>query len=186
MSELLPNDETLIERLRGGDNDAFAVLYHRYVSDLFRYANNVLKDAQAAEDIVQELFANLWRSRMAIEIRVSVKAYLYTANRYLILRAIRDRKKQSSLFENLELRIWGPPDPENLLYQKELKARALLLAEALPEKCREIYILSREQQLSNKEIAQRLGIAEKTVENQLTIALKKLRSGIGFLLAVFF
>lgn len=185
MSELLPNDETLIERLRDGDDDAFAVLYHRYVSDLFRYANNVLKDPQAAEDIVQELFTNLWKSRNTIEIRVSVKAYLYTANRYLILRAIRDRQKQTALFENLELRIWGPPDPENLLYQKELKSRARLLAEGLPDKCREIYILSREQLLSNKEIAQRLGIAEKTVENQLTIALRKLRSGIGIVIAFF-
>ncbi|RAJ06472.1 RNA polymerase sigma-70 factor (ECF subfamily) [Chitinophaga skermanii] len=178
------NDEyTLISLIREGNEAAFAKMYHQFAGELLDYAVKVLKDEAAAEDILQELFANIWKSRERLQVHTSLRAYLYAANKYLILKTIRDRQKEEQLFSRLEERIWGPADPENLLYRKELKERIALLTADLPGKCREIYLLSREQFLPNKVIAAQLNISEKTVENQLTIALRKLRAGMGYLLA---
>ncbi|WP_349317844.1 RNA polymerase sigma-70 factor [Chitinophaga sp. MM2321] len=171
--------------VRKGDQAAFAEIYHKYAAELFQYAGKVLKDSTAAEDIVQELFAGLWKSREQLHIHTSLRAYIYAANRNLLLKVIRKREKESHLFNQLEYRVTYAPDPENLLHNKELGIRISLLAAGLPDKCREIYRLSREQHLSNKEISARLGITEKTVENQLTIALRKLRKGMGYVLVVF-
>ncbi len=180
------HENILISGLHKGSEEAFTRLYHLYVSELYLYANNVLKDPTAAEDIVQELFISIWNSREQLQIHTSLKAYLYTANRYLILKTIRNREKEEQLFEHLEQKIWGSADIENELYRKELDHRIAALTAELPDKCREIYLLSREHQLSNKEIADKLGISVKTVENQMTIALRKLRKGMGYLLAICF
>lgn len=180
------NEDILISGVQEGSEEAFTRLYQLYVDELYQYANNVLKDATAAEDIVQELFISLWNSKDQLRIHTSLRAYLYTANRYLILRAIRKRKKEAQFFEQLEQKIRGSADIENHIYGKELDQRVASLTAQLPEKCRTIYLLSREHQLSNKEIADKLGISVKTVENQMTIALKKLRKGMGYLLVICF
>jgi RNA polymerase sigma-70 factor (ECF subfamily) len=168
--------------LKNGSEEAFTAIYNHYFESLYLYAFKVLKDGFLAEDVVQELFLSIWKQRHTLRVATSLKAYLYAANRYLIIKAVRKQENTASLFDRLEERVWGPPEQENILYLKELQARVHGIVNDLPEKCREIYLLSREAKHSHKEIAAMLGIAEKTVENQLTIALKKIRTSMGALI----
>ena len=158
------------------------LIYHHYAESLLTSAYNLLKDKAACEDIVQEIFLSLWMKRESIEITTSLKGWLFTATRYQVFRVIRQCSVTESLFDKLETRIWGEPSAENLLYQKELQENISDIVKRLPEKCREIYILSREAQLSHKEIAERLRISTKTVEFQITVALKKIRLSLSELI----
>ncbi|HEY8388465.1 MAG TPA: RNA polymerase sigma-70 factor [Parasegetibacter sp.] len=172
-----------MDELKAGNTAALATIYYHYFDTLFLYAYNVLKDQGLAEDIVQELFISLWNRRESLQIRTSLQTYLFTSNRYQIIKAVRSRVQNSSLFQNLEERILTSSDSDALLYSKELRDRVTKIVSQLPEKCREIFLLSREQQLSNTEIARKLNISVKTVENQITIALRKIREALGILMA---
>lgn len=171
-----------LRALKYGSNEAFTAIYNHYFESLYLYAFRVLKDEFAAEDVVQELFLSIWKQRNTLQINTTLKAYLYTANRYLIVKAVRRQENTESLFDKLEERIWGAPEQENILHLKELQAKVQGIVDNLPEKCKEIYLLSREAKRTHKEIAAQLGISEKTVENQLTIALKKIRTSLGTLI----
>ncbi len=178
----LHNEAESLARLRAGDAGALTDIYHAYWEKLFLAAYNMLKDREAAEDIVQDIFVSLWAKRESLEIHTALNAYLYSATRYQVFKVIREGKKHVFVFENIEERIWGEGGAENRLYQKDLQEKVKEVVNGLPEKCREIYLLSREAQLSHKEIAERLGLSTKTVENQLTIALRRIRGSLGELL----
>lgn len=178
----LHNETESLARLRAGDAGALTDIYHAYWEGLFLAAYNLLKDREAAEDIVQDIFISLWLKRETLEIHTALGAYLYTATRYQVFKVIREGRKRVFVFDDIEERIWGEAGAENRLYQKDLQQKVKQVVEELPEKCKEIYLLSREAQLSHKEIAERLGLSTKTVENQLTIALKRIRGSLGDLL----
>jgi len=174
------SDVQLIDRLKSGDESALTAIYKKYWQQLFLSAYNVLKDKQACEDVIQELFIKLWNSRDDIEIVVSLKAYLYASIRYEVYRQIRAGVVTSDVFDALANRLQSPATHENLEY-KELVSQVNSVVETLPEKCREVYKLSREEYLTHKQIASRLNISTKTVENHLTKALKQLRTSLGTL-----
>jgi RNA polymerase sigma-70 factor (ECF subfamily) len=174
------NDVQLIDRLKSGDESALTAIYKKYWQQLFLSAYNVLKDRQACEDVIQELFIKLWNSRNNIEIAVSLKAYLHASIRYEVYRQIRAGVITTDVFESLADRLPNPSNYENLEY-KELVSQVNSVVETLPEKCREVYKLSREEYLTHKQIASRLNISTKTVENHLTKALKQLRTSLGTL-----
>lgn len=180
------NDEQLLMLLRADDETAMTVIYNTYAKGMLDAAFNVLRDRSLAEDILQEVFVSLWLKRKRLVINSSLRAYLYTSIRYQVFKAIRRGKGSEGLFEQLEERIWGEPSPENLLYHKELQARVNKIVTTLPAKCQEIYILSREQHLSHREIAEKLQITTKAVEFQITIALKRIRQSLLFILVIFF
>lgn len=173
------SEEQWLSGLKNGSEAAFTAIYNHYFESLYLYAFKVLKDEFAAQDVVQELFLSIWKQKERFNVQSSLKAYLFTANRYLIAKAVRNQSGTESLLDKLEERIWGPPEQENIMYVKELKAQVSGVVDQLPEKCRIIYLLSREEKRSHREIAQQLGISEKTVENQLTIALRKIRTSMG-------
>jgi len=171
------SDKELTTLLKQGDKTAFTHIYNRYWSKLYLSAYNILREQQGSEDIVQEILVQLWLKREHQQID-SLKAYLHTAIRFQVFKAIRAGKVRMGLFEQIEsININNEADYRlmendiNSIYEKGLAE--------LPEKCREIFTLSRKEQLSNKEIAERLNISVKTVENQMTIALKRLKSSMG-------
>ena len=174
------SDVQLIDWLKSGDESALTAIYKKYWQQLFLSAYNVLKDKQACEDVIQELFIKIWNSRDNIEIVVSLKAYLYASIRYEVYRQIRVGVATSDVFDALANRLKSPATHENLEY-KELVSQVNSVVETLPEKCREVYKLSREEYLTHKQIASRLNISTKTVENHLTKALKQLRTSLGTL-----
>lgn len=176
-----PYDERqLLSLLATGNEEALAIIFQTYWQPLFLSAYNVLKDKEACEDIVQEIIIQLWQKRESLHITTSLSAYLFTATRYQVFHFIRKSAGRQELFENLEERF-SIDTPDILLYAKDLQERINIAVERLPEKCRVIYKLSRERQLSYKAIAEHLQISPKTVENQMSIALKKLREALGCL-----
>ena len=177
MSEVL-DDKALINWLKQDDEAALSAIYKKYWQPLYLSAYNIIKDKQICEDIIQELFIKLWNNRQGIEITVSLKAYLYASIRYEVYRQIRIGAVREDIYDDLLERIHTPAVYGNIEY-KELIAQISSVINKLPEKCREVYKLSREENLSHKQIAEQLNISTKTVENHLTKALRQLRTSLS-------
>ncbi|MBS1916933.1 MAG: RNA polymerase sigma-70 factor [Bacteroidetes bacterium] len=179
MAEQRTYDEAiLLRRLAAGDELALEEIYKSLWQKLFMAAYNILRNKTACEDIVQDIFLQLWAKRSTLQINESVEAYLYSAVRYQVFRYIRNNPCVNHFFEDVEERT-AEVSPEMMFRQKEIAEIVNQTVSQLPEKCRAVYKLSREEQLSHKEIAQLLHISTKTVENHLTIALRKLRTSLG-------
>lgn len=180
MSDSLPykNDDKLLLLLADGNEEALKYIYEKYWQRMFMSAYQILKDREACEDIIQEIFIQLWQRRESITITSSLAAYLFAATKYQVFHHIRKSADRPALFEGLEDRFLSEA-PDIPFYAKELQQMINAAVDSLPEKCREIYKLSREQQLSYKAIAGQLQISTKTVENQISIALRKLREALG-------
>lgn len=174
MTQTYDNERELLLSLNEGNEEALKYIYEEYWQRLFLSAYNVLKDKEACEDIIQEIFIQIWQKRESLNITTSLPAYLFMATRYQVFHCLRRSTLRAELFENLEERF-STDAPDIPLYTKDLKEKINIAVDSLPEKCRIIYRLSREVNLSYKAIADHLQICPKTVENQLSIALKKLR-----------
>jgi RNA polymerase sigma-70 factor (family 1) len=172
INDLWP-DDTLLALIKLGDRDAFAAIYNKYWSKLYVSAFNMLRDAQACEDIVQDILVHLWLKRKTVNI-ASLPAYLHTAVRYQVFTLIKSSKAHSFPLGNFE-ELASTDNLDDLLAEKDLRYLLNERVLTLPEKCREVFLLSRNSHLTNREIAAMLNIAPKTVENQLTIALRRLR-----------
>ncbi|ASU33096.1 RNA polymerase sigma-70 factor [Mucilaginibacter xinganensis] len=170
-------DKQLIDRLKGDEAIALSIIYKKYWQSLYISAHNILKDQQACEDIIQELFIKLWNNRHTLEITVSLKAYLYASIRYEVYRQVRTGAVRGEIYDNLLERLETPGTYNDIEY-KELIGQVSSVVNKLPEKCREVYKLSREEHLSHKQIAEQLNISTKTVENQITKALRYLRTSL--------
>ncbi|MCD0472229.1 RNA polymerase sigma factor [Flavobacterium sp. JAS] len=176
----LNHDIILINRLRGGDESALTELYNKFWQSLFVSSYNVLKDKELCEDIIQDIFMNIWHNREKLEINISLKGYMYACARYQVFNQFRKNKDKIhvELFEDIDKRFQHAT-PETLLMHEELVQQINAIIETLPEKCQQVYKLSREEQLSHKEIAERLSISKKTVENHITKALHVIRFSMG-------
>ncbi|RXM49179.1 hypothetical protein BOW55_02220 [Flavobacterium sp. YO12] len=181
----LNQDVILIDRLRNGDETALNELYNKFWQSLFMSSYNVLKDRELCEDIIQDIFMNIWHNREKLEIHISLKGYMYACARYQVFNHIRRNKDKIhvELFDDLEKRFQYTT-PETQLMHDELVYHINSIVENLPEKCQLVYKLSREEQLSHKEIAERLNISTKTVENHITKALHSIRLSMGNILSV--
>lgn len=171
-----PSDQELITRLQSGDRKAFDQIYHRHVEPLYRFAYHILKDEDDCTDAIQEVFVWLWHNREKLEI-TNLKSYLSAAVKYRLTRAIQSSRRKAEILDaHPEISTSFTDDS---LEVKELQQIIAQFIQTLPPKAKEIFQLSRNEYLSNKEIAERLDISEKTVENQMTISLKKLRVTLG-------
>jgi len=180
LNSTLNQDQILIDRLRDGDELALTELYNKFWQALFMSAYNVIKDKELCEDIIQDIFMNIWHNREKIEIHISLKGYMYACARYQVFNHLRKNKGKIhvELFDDLEKRFLSTT-PETQFMHDELVQQLNKIIESLPEKCQAVYKLSREEQLSHKEIAERLNISTKTVENHITKALHTIRSSMG-------
>lgn len=178
------SDEELLIELSLNNTAAFDEIYKRYWSNMFTSAYNILREREDCMDVVQEIFVWLWEKREQVVIR-SLKSYLLVAVKFKVANYLRNGKVRNSFFEQLK----GIEHVENLVENDyEVNELAAIIADftkGLPEKCREIFELSRYEHLSNKEIAERLGISVKTVENQISIAIKKLRGSMSKITSFF-
>jgi RNA polymerase sigma-70 factor (family 1) len=176
-------DERLLLLLKSGDEKAFTEIYNRYWKLLFSVATNKIGNLADAEGMLQEVFADLWRRRETVEIRVSLKSYLAAAIKFQVYSSLSKKHRQLRAEQVSSEQYVFTPEQE--LYFKTLQISLHESITSLPEKCRLIYLLKQEG-LSNKQIAKSLDISVKTVEGQMTTALKRLRTGIGYLFLVFF
>ena len=171
------SERQLLERLRDSDQEAFRLLFEKYQPVLFRYVLHSLHEADDAHDVVQETFVRVWDNRVSINPELPLLALLFRVSRNLV----RDRAKHQSVRKRLEPDIpsllhSSAEDPEETLHGSVLEERINeIVRTKLPAKCREVFLLSRVEAMSNAEISERLGITVKTVENQITRGLNILR-----------
>lgn len=170
-------DDLLVDCLKKGDKSAMTVVYKKYWEPLYLKAFAMFNDSDTCEDVIQELFIDLWIKRNQLSINVSLKAYLFASMRYQIYRRIKEGTLSESIQDFVEQKLLTS-SPEQILIQKELQDEIERVVESLSTKCRQVYRLSREEQLSHKEIASRLQISHKTVENHLRKALQILRTSL--------
>lgn len=172
------NEQLLIEAIQDGKKYAFEYLFREYYKRLCLYAQKYVRDHDTAEEIVSRLFEKLWKKRKHVQIETSLTAYLFQsvyheALNYLNSFSHRQRPTDSIYSYLREKEMTGSFLPQ--LYRRELEEKIEQAVNNLPEKCRTIFHLSRYQGYSHKEIAEELGISVRTVENQIGIALEKLR-----------
>lgn len=170
-------ENLLIQKIQKGDKAAFDTLFRKYYSALVNYANKITSDAEVAEEVVQEVFVSIWTHKEKLHIEKSLVQYLFTSVKYRAYSLFRHETTRAAYeqeYAEKQAETAGDAHSEKLTdYEISCLVSDALLQ--LPEKCREIFILKREEGLSLKEIAEHLGISVKTVENQMTIAFKKLR-----------
>ena len=177
-------DVEILQRLNKGDQKALAELYDSLWKPLFISAYNILKNKQLCEEIIQDVFIALWNNRIKLDIKISLQSYLYACVRYKVFSEFKKNKfKDVELFEELNQRFQYTT-PETKIMHKELVYQIEAIITTLPKRCQEVYRLSREKQLSHKEIAESLDISPKTVENHITYALRILKTNLGNLLGL--
>lgn len=165
-----------MEFLASGDEKAFSDLYNHYWESLFGYVMRVLQDKDESMDVVQDTFITIWEQRATLGNIKTFHAYIHSVARYKALGSIRKNIREQDYLSSLLtfLEVYGE-SPEEQLIADELKSIIDTEVANLPDKMREVFLLSREQQLSYKEIAAKLNISDKTVKKQISNALKLLR-----------
>jgi RNA polymerase sigma-70 factor (family 1) len=156
------------------DQSAFTELYERFWKKLFVIAFNRIKDRQSAEDAVHDVFVSLWANRDLINID-QLENYLAVAIRYSVLSKLRKKSREENFKRSAGLATIIDLSPETVLHHKQLLERIKREVEHLPERCRLIFNYSREAGMPVKEIAREMNISPKTVENQLTRAIRHLK-----------
>jgi RNA polymerase sigma-70 factor (ECF subfamily) len=177
--QFLNTDKLLLKQLKQDDQIALKKIYDFYFDDLFKYSLRFVAKPEIAEELVQDAFIFLWNNRHSLEIKSSLKSFLLRIVRNDALDHLKSRYKKSTIQDETEQYII--PDnltPFDKLHTSELQELLDKAMQNLPEKCAVIFELSRKSELNHKEIAEKLNISVKTVENQIGIALKKIREYI--------
>ncbi|RFS25132.1 RNA polymerase sigma-70 factor [Chitinophaga silvatica] len=169
-------DEQLSILLQTGDEAAFTTIYNRYWSKLLAMAYHYTKDKAAAEEVLQEVFMQLWDRREILDIQ-NIGAYLATAVKFSIFNQLLKNKRRKSLAAANYIQPSVQFD-EELIEARFLDEYIKGVVSKLPEKCQLVFRYSREEALPVNEIASTLNISPKTVEAHLTKALKILRSSL--------
>lgn len=173
------SDEELSILLFSGDEAAFEEIFNRYWLKLYVSACKRVKPPEVAEEIVQDLFAMLWLKRESIQIHTSLAAYLFTSVRYIVINHLQKEMVRKN-YKNSVLTSDANCDysTEETVLLNDLTRNIDKEIKYLPPKCRSVFELSRKENKTNREIAEFLGISEKTVEGHLTKAIRQLKLGL--------
>lgn len=183
--ETLSDEELLIKlKLEKTEREAFVELYNRYWFRLFSAACKRLGQDETAEEIVQNFFTDLWTRRKEIDITLSFESYALTSIRYQVINYWKKELVRERYQEDLEGSVDFNTSTEDYINFREAQKLLEYEITQMSPKCRAVYELSRNKNKNNREIAMELGISEKTVENHLTKALKKLRITLDALMSV--
>lgn len=170
----------LIERLKNGDMVAFDTIYKQYCSRLFGFVYSLIKQESDAEGIVQEVFVKIWESRHKIENYSTFDSFLFTIAHNTTISLLRKRlneKKYLEYLKSVQVEISSSDIIEEIHFN-ELKEKFNRLIKRLSPRQKEIYLLSREDGLTHKEIAKKLGISQNTVEVHISKAIKFIKNNI--------
>ncbi|WP_175632641.1 RNA polymerase sigma factor [Pedobacter ghigonis] len=183
-------DADLIILLKQGNEEAFVEIYQRYWEMLLNSAYQRLRSREDAEEVVQEIFVNLYFRRTDIDPKSTLEAYLKTALKFKVIDTYRLQQLHYRHIDNLvaETGLYAA-SPEDQLDIKEFNHSILSLCRKLPEKCREVFIMFRFEELSHREIAERAAISVSTVKKHLHKAMlflrEELKGSKTFLIATF-
>jgi RNA polymerase sigma-70 factor, ECF subfamily len=173
------SDSDLLDRLRQGDHDAFDSIFRTHYPPLVVLGERMLRQRALAEELAQDVMLELWKRRATLSFDVSLRAYLFQATRNRVLNHLRHERVErlGQPFAAPEAQV--EPTPLALLTEEEIGAALRDAVSALPERCREVFELSRVQGLRYAEIAVVMGISVKTVEAQMGKALRMLRERLA-------
>lgn len=182
------DDDRLVARTRDGDPRAFEAIFDKYFERLCAFAERYVRSAEAAEDIVMDVLHRCWVHRHHWEIRGTVRSYLYRAVANASMNEVRDRTARSRLLRTSMFIGTVPPGMANApslrgagdpAQDRDLASAIRMAIEALPPKCRAVFVLKWEHGLSYQEIADTLAISIKTVEMQMSRAARALRARLA-------
>ena len=168
-----------LKRIQKGDMASFEALFNRFYPGLCAYARSLVGTKEVAEEVVQDVFYNIWKNRETIRIRYSVQSYLYRSAYNHSMMHLRKMRREHFMED-----VSGPepemdaPDPSQAIQLDEVSGLIAETLENLPERTREIFRMNRQEGMKYKEIAEKLSISEKTVEANMSKALKALRKSM--------
>ena len=173
------NENIIFERMQKGDSDAFEYFFKTYIDSLYAYALGFCQDSEFAEDVVQEAFVRFWTMREKISYSDSIYGYLQRSVRNICINQqvhakVEEKYRQEMLNTEDEFFDW-----EDLDSLEELRCQLLEAIDRLPEKCREIFVLSCVEGLKYTEVCDKLGVSINTVKTQVRFAYKKLRNDLN-------
>ena len=174
------SDEELMHEIKAGNMLAFDELYRKYIRRLYRFSYSILKSREEAENIVQNVFLNLWQNREKAEKISSVKYYVFTIAYNSAISIIRKKARESQFIEYVKTLQDMKEEPVDLQFEyKELDERVSAIINSLPVRQKEVYQLHRIGGLKYAEISERLNISINTIENHMSRALKTIREKLG-------
>ena len=174
----MPTEKDLLIRLMGADEEAFRHIFDRYVHKVYQFVYGYIKEKTEAEDITQMVFIKIWENKTTINLNKSFSGFIFTIAYHSVMDYFRQNASRfhphtiSAFSEETLVSNFTAEDSINKHQFDSVYDQAL---HSLPPKRKEIFLLSRHQGLSNKEIAAHLGLSVKTVENQMTAALFSLK-----------
>jgi RNA polymerase sigma factor (sigma-70 family) len=177
----IEDDLLLFALMKQGDDSAFESIYNKYWHELYNSAYKRLHDKDKCQDVLQNVFTDLWNRRIALEIR-DLRAYLHTAVRYQALKVIAKQSQETRFVDAFQTSIISSLQADEFLLDKEAKRLLEQFINALPFKRRAIFIRHYMDERSTAQIAVELNISQKTVQNQLTTASHALRLRLTHLL----
>ncbi|MCT4588128.1 MAG: RNA polymerase sigma-70 factor [Carboxylicivirga sp.] len=173
----MKTDKTLIKKLKKGDIRAFNQLFEYYSPKLYGFALKYLKSEVEAEGLVQEVFIKIWNKRESLELDKSFHSYLFTIAFNFIKKQFEKRKVVSGIVDVLAPEIADNSTEKGILYRSVLH-QVIDLLDELPDKKKKIFEMSRFEGLPSKEIAQRIGLAPKTIDNQISEVIHYLKERV--------
>ncbi|WP_162558757.1 RNA polymerase sigma-70 factor [Robertkochia solimangrovi] len=177
--------------MKQGDHKAYETLFQLYFDKLHHYAWSYLEDAEEAREIIQNVFFKLWKKRTDLKVDMNLNAYLFKMTRnecldYFKHLKVKTRYRDEIQKERLKLNVASlQDDPSQMFIESELNKKVNSLINRLPDACREVFIKSRFEGLKYHEIAAEMNISPKTVENQISKALRFLRQELQDYLTLF-
>ena len=167
-----------IEKMKAGDRESFNQLFRRFYTPLVRFCIRFVADSDVAAEIVQDLFVKLWSNREKLSFNTSFESYMLTSVRNSAITYINKERAHAEA----HLRIYGDEtdttDPSETLQSNNLEESYRQILKNMPEKRREVFLASRFEGLKYAEIAEKMGLSQKTVEAHMSAAIKQLREGL--------
>jgi RNA polymerase sigma-70 factor (ECF subfamily) len=168
----------LLDGLQKGDKATYEILFHKYYGSLSAFARRYLKNADDAEEAACQVLFQIWVNREKLEVNVSIKNYLIRSVHNYCLNAIRHRKVEQKFFEKYAGMNYVNVEeetPQNKVQRSEIENIIRDVVSELPAQCKKVFLMSREENLSHKEIAEKLNISVNTVKTQLARSSAKLK-----------
>jgi RNA polymerase sigma-70 factor (ECF subfamily) len=167
---------------RYDDQLAYKELFTSFYSSLFHFVSGIVKSRQSAEEIVSDLFLKIWEKRKMLEEIQNLRVYCFVSARHLSINQLEKQKKQhyADIEDYKSILVHPAPDPEESMISEEMVRRIREVVEELPPRCKMSFRLVKEYGFKYREAAEILQVSEKTIENQMAIALKKISAAIHF------
>jgi RNA polymerase sigma-19 factor, ECF subfamily len=173
---ILSSDEKLMQEIKADNMFAFDALYGKYCKKVYKFGYSILKTREEAENLMQDVFLNLWENRHKVEKDASIKSFIFTVTYNSAISIIRKKARESEFVEYLKSVQKIGEEPVNMkLEYNELTNELDRIINTLPKRQKEVYLLHRDEAMKYCEIAERLHISVNTIENHMSRALKTVR-----------